>query len=885
MPHKRKYRILHSSVKGGHRVLIGTVNAILCFLLCLQAIIFTFSAMRMELPVPQSLYPRIEEKLKDIGITGEWETLSFDLLAGLRVNHLKINLPNKTPLASADQIFVKINQKALLCGKLQLDRIRVSNLTIYNCPIFSADGTASPLIHHVNADIYENGDTLQINHAIGKLKNLSINLTGHVHLERRIKTKVDINQTHLQLCKQVEGVLNKIPQLDSPIVELVFDISNTGINTLSGRAESTSAILPQGYLKNISVEFDQLDLAQHQLKGNFRLRADKAQWNSIYADKIRFFAQNLSLDSNNLPVWKFAAVRAGKVSYKDLEIEAPILRLPGNENYKRIEGTLAASFQQDFFFIHGTMPEGLKGSSRFKLKTEVHLGKLWNKDPLNKYHIGKILQSNAAQKIATTVDFEPGFHFKKARFTAFIHDLTAHGAHFRYIEAQGQADKSGLLIDNIFVRNPGCEATGVYQHIWKTLDYRMFIQGHIFPQDLNSLFEGWWDGLWEKIQPTITPYVGDVEVSGNWRQKVGSTFLSAHAQNIHSEQGTLIPDVSLKLWYRDHVLRGYDVKLTPEKGHITGNLELYMFPDDFPKKNTLVLDLHGNSTLDFLNTELYLKLDNVFDHIKPSDTIQSDILAHVVMSEDKSQKISASFSVKSDNPILIKDIAFNSIRLDGLYKDKKIRLNNVEGRIENGAVYGSYFMDLTKCQSSYMQLQGEIHNTRVSNVLKMLNIKESNSTSIKGVLNGHLALEGTFGKTETYTGAGHASLSKTELGKIRIFGIISRIFETINLPLGVFDLNEASSDFTISNGLVETPNMSITGPNTTVEANGSYNIKNQQIRYNLKCFLLRPPKDSIVSLLGMFLTPLGHFMEINVKGTLENPEWKFSNKLNPFQIF
>jgi hypothetical protein len=861
------------------------VNAILCIFLCLQAIIFTFSALRMELPVPQSLYPRIEAKLKDSGITGEWETLSFDLLAGLRVNNLKIKRPNQTSLASADQVFVKINQKALLCGKLQLDRIRVSNLTIYNCPIFSADGTASPLIHHVNADIYANGDTLQINHAIGKLKNLSISLTGHVYLEQRAKTNTDIPQAHLQLCKQVEEALNKLPQLDSPIVELAFDISNTGINTLSGRIETKSATLPQGNLKNISLEFDQLDLRQSQLKGNLRLRAEKAQWNSISANRIRFFAQNLSFDSNNLPIWKFAAIRASNVSYEDLEIEAPILRLPGNQNSNRIEGTLAASFQKDFFSIHGIMPEGLQGRSTFKVKADVHLTNLWDKNPLNKYNIGTILKSDATQKIATTLDFEPGLRFKKARFTTFLRDLTAHDAHFRYIEARGQADKSGLLVDDVFVRNPGCEASGIYQHIWKTLDYRMFIQGHIFPQDLNPLFEGWWDGLWEKIQPTTTPYVGDVEVSGNWKQKEGSTFLSAHAQNFHSEQGTFIPDVSLKLWYRDHTLRGYDVKLTPEKGYITGNLELYMFPDDFPKKNTLVLDLHGNSTLDFLNTELYLKLDKLFSHLHPTDIIQSDILANVLLSEDDSQEIAASFSIKADQPVVIHDVSFKSIRLNGLYKDRKTQLNNIEARLENGAVYGSYYMDSTKTKEPLMQLQGEVHNTRISNLYKILQLKESENNNIQGTLNGHIKLEGIPGKVDTYSGKGHASLSETELGKIRTFGIISRIFESIKLPLGVFDLNEATSDFVITNGLVETPNMSITGPNTTVEANGTYNIKNQQIQYNLKCFLLRPPKDSIVSLFGMILTPLGHFMELDVTGTLNEPKWKFSNKLNPLQIF
>lgn len=888
----KQRRVIRKSLAGGRRLCIGILNTVLALVLLLQATIITLSWLRMEIPVPESLYPKLHHLLAEQGVDARWDKLSVDLLAGVRVSKLEVfELQGHAPMLSADQIFLKINQAGLFRRELRLDRARVSNLTLYNNAIFSDDGTASPLIQKFYTDIRLPGKDLEIDHGIARIKQFSFSISGKVNIafclppeESAEKMPESLKDMHLRLCREIEQVSAKLPNIEGGLIHIKLHPHEQGFNLLNANIMARSLKTDTADLENISLRIRDFVPGLQTTLRPVALSIGNVRYGELKGSGVRGFMDRPEIEHGVLS-WRAAGAAATRVQWKDYTLDAPIMRLrEAREDASIQQGRASTTLQGAFLEIEYQLNELGRQGAKISINSTLNVQDFFNMPFMGGVHLEKTLQFKKPQHIRTTLTFGPDLHFVQADFQAIIREMVARNAPFRYIDLTGQADPTGLRVSDLYARNIACEATGTYQQEWASSDYRMFLQGHIFPQDLNPVLGNWWDDIWENLQPSDTPFSGDVEVSGNWINEKAMTFLSARAANFYTLQGSFIRECTLKLMYRDSFIHGYDIVLTPEAGQATGEFGAFFSNDGHPWHHRIVIDLSGNTDISLLNRELELNLNGLLSDIQTSAPPEINIKANVVLHETGEKQMEGSFRLNTNRPLTVKDVQFDSLLFRGVYKHYKLKIDNLETRLGDGAVYGQYFLDKTQPETPVMQIKAEVHNALI-NPLYALISKQEGKDPIAGTVNGRIFLEGIERQPATYKGKGYMMLENAELGKIRMFGIFSRMFEALYMPIGVFNLDEATADFDIVDGVVNTPNLLVTGPNTTVEAHGNLSLVNDRIDMELKAFLLSPPEESLISLFGLILSPFGHFMEMNVSGTIADPQFNFSNKLNPFRLF
>ena len=147
-----------------------------------------------------------------------------------------------------------------------------------------------------------------------------------------------------------------------------------------------------------------------------------------------------------------------------------------------------------------------------------------------------------------------------------------------------------------------------------------------------------------------------------------------------------------------------------------------------------------------------------------------------------------------------------------------------------------------------------------------------------GFLNMQITARGTPGKLSSFSGNGDISISQANFGKVNLFGLF-----LLPLPWGSFKLTDATTSFSIENGIVHFPDLNIFGPTTNIKAQGDYYLDPRQLNFTLKIYPLTKIKVPLVSQAFTLLSPITQPFRVRLTGTIEKPKWDL--ELTPFGLF
>lgn len=152
-----------------------------------------------------------------------------------------------------------------------------------------------------------------------------------------------------------------------------------------------------------------------------------------------------------------------------------------------------------------------------------------------------------------------------------------------------------------------------------------------------------------------------------------------------------------------------------------------------------------------------------------------------------------------------------------------------------------------------------------------------------GSLTFDLQAEGIWGDMASYHGNGSILLTEASLGQIRLFGGLTRVFESVGIPLGRLTLTDAQSTFRLRGPKLTFPDLELTGPALTIQANGDVTLPEQTLNFSVNVFFLRTSGLNLANLFGSLFSPFGYVFEVLLSGDLNEPDWRL--RLDPRNLF
>jgi hypothetical protein len=146
----------------------------------------------------------------------------------------------------------------------------------------------------------------------------------------------------------------------------------------------------------------------------------------------------------------------------------------------------------------------------------------------------------------------------------------------------------------------------------------------------------------------------------------------------------------------------------------------------------------------------------------------------------------------------------------------------------------------------------------------------------RGILTMDLAAQGLAANPWGLTGKGTATVTQAELGRIRVFGPLSKLFEGTIFNFTSFRLTDASAQFTLNGDTLVFAPLEITGPSAQLRSFGNYKMLTSELEFNTTIFPFRESTMPVMGLIGLMLEPFSRALEVRLSGTFSKPHWSFA---------
>ena len=153
----------------------------------------------------------------------------------------------------------------------------------------------------------------------------------------------------------------------------------------------------------------------------------------------------------------------------------------------------------------------------------------------------------------------------------------------------------------------------------------------------------------------------------------------------------------------------------------------------------------------------------------------------------------------------------------------------------------------------------------------------------KGRVWGSAKIEGFMDSAESLKGGGKVRLANDDLAEIHILGAISRMADSMHIPLGSFDMRSLVSDFELSDGTLSFPNLKILGDTAIITGNAKYDFMDDNLTAKAIFAPFAAVDVPIFSQIMSITDPLLSVVQIGLSGSFEDP--KVSLSLKPLNIF
>lgn len=438
----------------------------------------------------------------------------------------------------------------------------------------------------------------------------------------------------------------------------------------------------------------------------------------------------------------------------------------------------------------------------------------------------------------------------------------------------------------------GQNGEGYYIHKFDDTGFRIVASGDVKAHLLDSLLPPFYVKLWKDIDPGERPVTADVDVTGKWNDRTGlQAFVDIEANDVGFR--TLpVNHASVYIWYAYGFVELIELEALTDGAGPRGDIAFTFARPWSTTGNRTFLDVTTIQPLDTLpivfgpDVEV---LDELMDFKIPPVT---QLKGYVNYGEEAAIKQSITLRVYSRSEGTFNNVNFDRIQLNVFQENTLNFISLLEGEIDDGSVRligeinpatnGEGWAADLSIQSNDLPLETFKDILIELDPTPSLSLEAEKTRPLTGKVD--LTLNISFDGVPWKSLGGHGVLQIKEatLGRIHLFGGLSRVFSSVGLTMTSLVLDRLKTTVELAPREVRMPDLILRGPALRVDSPGKIILPSTFLDFRATAYPLDREQPSLQSLIGSILSPLSFFLEVEVKGTFDNPIWRLTK--NPFNL-
>lgn len=259
-----------------------------------------------------------------------------------------------------------------------------------------------------------------------------------------------------------------------------------------------------------------------------------------------------------------------------------------------------------------------------------------------------------------------------------------------------------------------------------------------------------------------------------------------------------------------------------------------------------------------------------------------DAEGFVDLSGKHAHKVKGTFAF---NDLVYQWLSLNALAGSVNLADGLLEIPDLHAEVEGGTLAADFKARQPFQAEGSFALTLDLNNMDLHKVI--LKATDLEDTPYKGLLGLDLELKGNLQNTEamprtdSYTGGGRLEIKEGALFRIPLMLGLSELLSRLVSGFGYASQSDFSSDFEIAGGKITSKELSLQGNILSIAGPGSYRFADHKISADLKIHLLN--EGVLSDALKVILWPIRKLIEVQLTGTLENPDWQPKNL--PKEIF
>lgn len=478
--------------------------------------------------------------------------------------------------------------------------------------------------------------------------------------------------------------------------------------------------------------------------------------------------------------------------------------------------------------------------------------------------IGQNTFENPGKRFSGVFYVENGF-YRDAFFQELSMKISRDGPDLKLWDVEGvlgQGKGKGDIIGNVQM---GFESGFV----------EIEVEGEVYPDFAISMVGSFAEGLLREWEFRGAPPKFSAKI---YRQKKGAPFsVAVEAEgNDLLWRGTSFDHLKGNVDYQNQALKLTDLKASRGEEKFTGQ---FIFSPEMK-----ACDFEMKSSF-YLPDILALVGPEISQHAQPFRFLGPCLIesqGFLDLSGKHEHDLTAKFQFQD---VAYQWMAFNLLTGSVVLKGQMLSLPQIMATLDKGSVSATFNAEETFMDKAHFDLSLFVKQMDLFQLITKATDVED--TAYTGKLNLELAVKGNLKNTDeiprakSFTGSGRLEIKDGTLFKIPLLLGLSRILSKVINGFGYASQNDFSADFKINDGVVKSDKLFLQGNLLSIAGPGSYRFADQKISADLKIQLF---KEGILSdALKIILWPIRKLIEVQLTGTIDNPDWQPKNL--PREIF
>ena len=791
-------------------------------------------------------------------------------------------------ILSADSIV--INTQLFSNFKLQpsLKSLSLSNGTLFIPSIYSPSGRREPVIKDLSFSVSKLEKSFHITNFSAARKTMRLN--GQMRLEidnlRRIK---ELRPMPIRNFYETIADLLKVDFyaaiFDSP--SIYFDLRKS---VPDGLLIGTQVYSPKVKYNGISGKNFQLsaslNLRESQIVNtnpiHFSIQQFKGGNSDINIESVSGQIEEFNLDEIKAGRWPECTVATTSAKWHEYKINNTNVTI-NPTHYPEIHfigsvhsdlGSVLLNSTLDAVDLSGTI--GAKGLVNILPLLPDNLKQL-----LPEYHFSTLPYCRLQ------IQLDDQLKLNRLNYKTKVKNLKLGRIAFDSLNTSGNFDGNTLTVSSLSFDRGKQYLDANFLYNTNVLTYQSELKGFIIPNEYNEIMPSWWGSIFNEnfVFNSTSLLYGDFLIAGNMEPVAETLFYGSIKGENLSYKSVPVASGSLILRGRNNYSEINQLSAISPFGSINGNIQFTRLYDGIQGPASIRYDIDAKIPIKYARKLVSNKIQSsfaAFNSEQPATISFSGALFRENLYPQFQDKSYIHLAIDSNGPISywgnpLDYLRFNLTSARDLVSIRELYFGYATGNGSGGIdILNSKHSDefCTQLSLSNADYNLALDNINANNQLHQKKKKTATKDEEPSIININLHAKGPTNDLYKLEGYGDFTVLDSNLGSIPVLGPLSTLLQDTPLNFTSFNLNKMNGQFTIGNEQLSFNRLSINGPQSSVAATGTMQLKDYALDMNLGVDLFgniisnNDGSTNGIQKTIKLLNPLNYLLQFKLTGTL-----------------